>query len=179
VEAFSPTPRIEPEDHRGARGGARVNLKPRADSPDADLPPETVALIKGLRARLTELEARENRSLPRKLFGKGSVVAGLLAIFLISGSAWAYTGFGSGIKDCSRWVIAKKFGSVDRRARFHEWTNGYLTAYSLWVEHGSGPVSRRDSSVGAWAWIDDYCQENPLKSVAAGAEQLILAIKAD
>ena len=54
---------------------------------------------------------------------------------------------------------------------------GYLTAYSQWVERGSGPVSKAESA-GAWAWIDNYCQDNPLDNVAKAATLLIRAIKA-
>ena len=57
------------------------------------------------------------------------------------------------------------------------WVSGYLTAYSLWVEEGSGPVNKSQLA-GAWAWMDNYCQENPLKHVGEAAEQLIYAIKA-
>ena len=52
-----------------------------------------------------------------------------------------------------------------------------MTAYSLWVESGSGPVTESDA-YGGVAWIGNYCQETPLDSVAAAAEQLINAILA-
>ncbi len=38
-----------------------------------------------------------------------------------------------------------------------------MTAYSLWVEANHlGPVTNSDT-MGAWAWIDNYCRDNPLK----------------
>ena len=157
---------------------SRAKLTPQAGLPTVDLPPEWMAAFTEMQDRLAILERRDACGRFGKLFGAGSVVALLLAAFLISGTAWAYTGFGSGIKSCENWVTAKEeHYAVAKRARFHGWTSGYLTAYSLWVEQGTGPVSSRNSSVGAWAWIDTYCHNNPTKSVAAAAEQLILSLK--
>ena len=156
---------------------ARFKLMRTASLPAVDLPPEIMDAIQDIQDRLTVLESRDARSMLGKFFGRGSVTALLLAAFLVSGTAWAYTGFGAGIKTCESWVAAKEDNyAVAKRARFHGWISGYLTAYSLWVEQGSGPVSRRDSSKSAWAWIDNYCKENPNRSVATAAEHLILSL---
>ncbi len=177
MEALSRTPRTETEDDRRAR----AELKPRADLLAMDLPPEAMDAIKDLQARLTKLEARDTRGLLGKLLGKGSVAALLLAVFLISGTAWAqYTAFGAGNKSCSGWVTAEdEHYSVVKRAQFYGWIRGYLTAYSLWVERGSGPVSSRNSSASARAWVANYCRNHPRESVAKTAERMIDAIKAE
>ena len=156
---------------------AQVKLMRKASLPAVDLPPEIVDAIQDMQDRLTVLESRDARSMLGRFFGRGSVTALLLAAFLVSGTAWAYTGFGAGIKTCESWVDAKEeYYAVAKRARFHGWTSGYLTAYSLWVEQGSGPVSSRNSSKSAWAWIDNYCKENPNKTVATAAEHLIQSL---
>ena len=112
-----------------------------------------------------------------KSFGKGSLATLLLAVFLIGGTAWAqYTAFGGGTKSCGLWTEQKNADSI-RRVQFEQWLGGYMTAYSFWVEKGSGPVSDADH-VGAIAWIDNYCEEHPLGNVAWAAEQLIYAIRA-
>jgi len=54
--------------------------------------------------------------------------------------------------------------------------NGYLTAYGFRVEDRSSPLSLIDPK-GALAWIDNYCQENPLKPVAHAAGKLVFAIR--
>ena len=113
------------------------------------------------------------------------LAAVLLAVFLISGTAWAqFTAFGGGRESCGRWTEVKNVApptgqrSTTARLQFEQWLGGYLTAYSQWVEEGSGPVSDGDHD-GAIAWIDTYCQENPLKNVAYAAKQLIHAVRAN
>ncbi len=120
-----------------------------------------------------------------KLFGKGSVAALLLAVFLIGGTAWAqYTAFGVVRESCVRWTQVKNVAppagqqSTTARLQFESWLGGYMTAYSFWVEKGSGAVSD-GTHVGAIAWIDNYCQEHPLERVAEAAKQLIFAIRAE
>ncbi len=101
----------------------------------------------------------------------------LLAVFRISGTVAAdYTSFGQGNQSCGSWTEEKEKNSSGQRY-YHTWITGYMTAYSRWVEDGTGPVTEADNH-GAWAWIDNYCQENPLKKVANAAEQLIYAIEA-
>lgn len=100
----------------------------------------------------------------------------LLAVLLISGTAWAYSGFGVGNESCGRWTEDKKADGPGRWQK-KQWVAGYMTAYSLWVENGSGPVTESDA-YGAVAWIDNYCQETPLDDLADAAEKMIYAIKA-
>ena len=148
-----------------------------ADVPAVVTPAALMGVIQDVQDRLTKLETRDTRGLLGKLFGKGSVAALILAVFLIGGTAWAveYTIFGVGNQSCGGWTAVKEKGPFANQVTFHGWVNGYLTAYSLWVERdllGNSDVA------GARAWIDNYCQKNPLLNVANAAEQLIYAIKA-
>jgi len=156
-----------------------------ADVPAVDPPPDFVALVQDMQSRLTKLESRNTRGLLGRLFGKGSVATVVLVVFLISGIAWAeYRAFGGGRASCGEWTEDKNAAPLAgqraslRRFQLEQWIGGYLTAYSQWVEGGSGPVSDTDNFVGATAWLDNYCQENPLNEVAEAAVQLINAIKA-
>ncbi len=114
---------------------------------------------------------RKPNGLLSRLFGRPAVTGVLLAVILISGTALAYAGFGVGAESCGQ--VTNNEG-VQKGMR--SWVGGYLTAYSLWVEEGSGPVTDGDV-VGPWAWINNYCQENPLETLAEAAEQLIYAIR--
>ena len=139
-------------------------------------------------------DERDTQGLLGRLFGKGSAAALLLAVLLIGGTAWAmqpdeYTIFGAGSQSCGSWTAEKEKGTdtpllsiyhTPLLSIYHAWITGYLTAYSRWVEKGPGPVGKFGipGIPGAWAWIDNYCQENPLEGVAMAAEQLIFAIEA-
>ncbi len=133
--------------------------------------------MKDMKARLTKLESRDTRGLLSKLFGKGTVAL-LLAVFLIGGTAQAfeYQIFGLGTQSCGSWTAAKEEDGWMRIA-YHAWVAGYLTAYSAWEEKGSGPVSDENTVEGALAWVDNYCQVSPLRSVADAAQIVIHAIK--
>ena len=149
-----------------------------ADGANVPAPADLMDVMKDVQARLTKLESRDTRGLLGKLFGKSTVATLLLAVFLISGTAWgAATNFGLGLKSCGLWTAVKE-ESPDMRGELTTWVAGYLTAYSVWVEGDKGgPVTKGDVS-GAVAWIDNYCQEKPLNNVAQAAERLIFAIRA-
>ena len=105
------------------------------------------------------------------------VVALLLAVFLISGTAWAqeYNKIrGLGYASCEDWTNGRLTSARDE---WDQWLYGYLTAYSVWVDKSPGPVSKANND-RPLTWIDLYCQENPLEKVADAAELLIFAIKA-
>ena len=165
---------VDGNGHAQLGGRMMDNMTPReaqADVPSTDPPHELLAAIEDLQARLTKLESRDTRGLLGKLFGRGTAAALLIAVLLISGTASARV-FHVGKTSCAAWT-----GATDwRRLAFHSWVAGYMTAYSRWVEDGGpGPVSKSDLT-GPWAWIDNYCQENPDKSVSQATEKMILAI---
>ena len=118
------------------------------------------------------------------------VMALLLAVFLISGTAWAllpteYIIFGKGTLSCERWTESAKTARAGaRRAQellyeTEAWIFGYLTAYARWVEDGSGPVTNASpTGYDIVPWIDNYCQDHPHDLVFDATENLIDAIKA-
>ena len=127
-----------------------------------------------LNVRLIDLEVRPSF---RRLFGKGTVAALVIAVLLIGGgTAWGYQAFGVGLESCGAWTTAKEEKS-SKQPNYYNWIGGYLTAYNRWVESESGPVSKTKMR-GVAAWIDNYCRDNPLEVVATAAERLIYAIEA-
>ena len=148
----------------------------QADAPSTDPPHELMAVIVDLQARVTKLEARDTSGLLGKLFGKSTVAALLLAM-LISGPVWAqqptpYYIYGAGLKSCGHWLEMEKEDEWPRTV-LKQWLHGYVTAYDRWVGLGN-PVS---DGQGFVAWIDNYCQDNPLEKVGAAAEQLVYELK--
>ena len=83
------------------------------------------------------------------------VAALLLAVFLISGTVWAvevgegqYRIWGSGNSSCGEWTSSKEKSDQGRYWQLSDWMLGYLTAYGLWVEIGTGAVTRTDDFGG-------------------------------
>ena len=132
--------------------------------------------------KLLEVLSRERKRGWWRIFDRSSAAAALLAVFLIGGTAWAqFKAYSAGVESCGFWTKTTNDPSAGTlgspKSSFVQWTGGYLSAYSQWVEEGSGPVSDSDMH-SAVAWIDNYCQENPLEAVGTAAIALIHAIKA-
>jgi len=112
------------------------------------------------------------------------VVALLLAVFLISGTAWAQRErmvlvLAPGQLSCGAWSEAKENGEDTlKRQLFLTWVNGYLTAYSRWGDEGFGVVSSLPDAIGAHSWIDLYCQTDPTEAVADVVQRLIFWLEA-
>jgi len=153
----------------------------RDDTTLDDLRTERDRLLGIIESTTRQLEGmRAKPGFFRRVFGgKASAAALVIAVLLIGGTAWAaqYTIRGAGTKSCGSWTAAKEKDGW-ARVSYHAWVQGYLTAYSLWVEKGSGPVSAETDNDGALAWVDKYCQANPLNDVADAAQIVITAIKA-
>ncbi len=103
------------------------------------------------------------------------VIALLLSVLLISGTAWATFGFGSGNISCGQWIESKEADGPLHKTR-EQWVLGYLSAYSRWVDKSD--VVKTNDGYGATVWIDNFCQDNPFKYMSEAAEQLIYALEA-
>ena len=115
---------------------------------------------------------RDTRGLLGKLFGKGTVAALLLAVFLISGTAWAveYTIFGPGAGSCGTWTAAKEEDTYARRV-FRSWALGYITAYNYQAPDTYDVRGQTDTS-GILLWLENYCKQTPLTDFAQAMELL-------
>jgi len=88
-----------------------------------------------------------------------------VAVLMMTETAVAqptYTSIGS---SCGTWIAMRR----DRRALGGEqWVLGFLSGVGfLGVADGWNLLKGVDAN-GVWAWIDNYCQANPLKDLAAG-----------
>jgi hypothetical protein len=61
-------------------------------------------------------------------------------------------------------------GSINRG-----WVIGYLTGFNAYGR-GSGNVSLGTDAEGLFAWITNYCQQYPLKTLENAAEALIIEL---
>src|SRR5262245_5524814 len=82
---------------------------------------------------------------------------------------------GAGRLSCGSWleIRAKRDNRMDVRfIQLREWIDGYLTAYNVHV-HPNGNVSAPTDPEGMYAWLDNYCQQNPTVITMAAVEALI------
>ncbi len=155
-----------------------VNIRHEAADITTAIEDDLLALVRDMQDRLTKLESRDKQGLLGKLFGRGSAAAVLLAVFLISGTAWAeYSVRGLGIDSCARWTNSMKHDFA-KFEHMLSWVNGYVTAYSLFVEDGVGPVTESDLG-DAFISIDKYCLDNPSKIIASAAEHFVYELRVE
>lgn len=101
--------------------------------------------------------------------------AAFLVAFVVAAPTPAlagYKGYGIGMKSCGAWQQERKSGSGDWY-QMGQWVLGYVTAYGYY-----GTYDLRDVDAQAmFAWIDNYCQQNPLEDIEAAAQKLIDTLK--
>lgn len=83
-----------------------------------------------------------------------------------------YKGYGVGMKSCGAWLQERKSGTGDWY-QMGQWVLGYVTAYGYYGTHDLKDVDSHAMS----AWIDNYCQQNPLEDIETAARKLIDTLK--
>ncbi len=97
----------------------------------------------------------------------------LVVLSILTSSAFANDAIiGAGATTCGKWVKNRKTD-----AYYHQlnWVLGYISAYNNYVNTDSseyGVIGNADSDSIA-AWMDNYCQKNPLDTIAKGSVELI------
>lgn len=109
-----------------------------------------------------------------------AVVAGL-AIWLAYPSSTLAAGaglrvLGFGTQSCGSWTANRH--STALVSQMTEvatlgWVEGYLTAFQQALPRISPAIHESDSA-GIEAWVDNYCGEHPLDSIAKAAEALVI-----
>jgi len=78
--------------------------------------------------------------------------------------------FGVGGDSCGAWINARAKSDA---ARHGSWVLGYISALNVW---GKDALKNLDAA-GIYHWLDTYCQENPLGTVATAAGKLVREIR--
>ncbi len=93
------------------------------------------------------------------------IVTILLATCHLGQPALAKTLFGGA--DCGQWLN-------DKRSTDKTWALGYIsglnTMYS--ATRGEDPLNKVNSAEQIYVWLDNYCKNNPLETVARGGINL-------
>ena len=77
-----------------------------------------------------------------------------------------------GIPDCGQWVNSK---NETRKA----WLLGYMSGLSVMHELNDSkddPLKKINSAQQIFLWMDNYCQNNPLKDVSDGGGALFIEL---
>jgi hypothetical protein len=97
----------------------------------------------------------------------------VLTFILTANEAAGYNRIGAGTASCGTWTAFRREGSMSVRAlSVEQWVLGFIDG----ITEASGGSLDPFSGVGAenvWEWIDNYCQANPLKSVADAGSAFI------
>lgn len=98
-----------------------------------------------------------------------SVIVALLWLGVAS-QANAYTVYGQGTATCGTWIAERERGGYKD---MEYWVLGYITAAGYYETNKLKKSDRQ----ALRAWIDNYCQKNPLSQLVDGAQGLVRALK--
>ena len=90
-----------------------------------------------------------------------------------------YTVLGAGGDSCGRWLELRRSTDPANGLRSTievEWVEGYISAYNLYVWNFTDVGAGTDVDA-LKAWIDSYCQANPLERVHGAAQELIKTLR--
>ncbi len=85
---------------------------------------------------------------------------------------------GVGQQSCEVWSDERQTAlATGTLAWYHEqWVLGYITAFNRWV-HDDSDVAVNLSDDKLFAWLDQYCAENPQQILSVAAEALISELR--
>ncbi|WP_271590754.1 hypothetical protein [Bradyrhizobium sp. CCBAU 53415] len=109
----------------------------------------------------------------RCFFGLASPIAGLLALgsMVWADSVRAAEGkitYGAGMVSCAEWQQSRSKDNKSAELQLQAWLDGFFSAYNL-VSDEPDFLAPKPQSVAYYAWIDNYCAQNPLNPVVQAA----------
>ena len=110
----------------------------------------------------------------------GRAVALLLVLLCASSPVHAgnqYAVLGAGSRPCGSWLRARSEAAPDS-AVLQSWVLGYITSVNANVLTITPDVAAGMNPDGLFSWIDNYCAEHPLDSVARAAGGLLDYLRA-
>jgi hypothetical protein len=78
---------------------------------------------------------------------------------------------GTGTASCGSWTALRREGQASLP---EQWILGFLSGvgYARVVEYGQDPLNGIDANA-VWAWVDNYCQANPLDHLAGAGTAFV------
>lgn len=96
----------------------------------------------------------------------------LVVMFLSCASHAQYLTFGMGVMSCGEFLQARKDDSLDA-SLMSIWLGGYLTRFS----RDDGVESLSTDMPSMLQWIQNYCEDNPLRNIAYAAARLTVYLE--
>jgi len=101
---------------------------------------------------------------------------------IISSQSWAidqnriYKVLGYGDESCGTWLESRsEKGNKYLELAMNGWVLGYLSGFNLQVPGKADWTNGVDNN-GLFKWIDNYCSQNPLKSLSDAVETLFVQL---
>jgi hypothetical protein len=107
------------------------------------------------------------------LLRKLAIIAALTAIPFSQADSRTPTIIGFGTASCGEWTSARA-ATDPKTVILMSWVGGYLSAYNvIGIVRGKfDNITGGVDGEGLWAWIDNYCSQNPLDSLAFATTSL-------
>lgn len=108
------------------------------------------------------------------------VAAGLLSVLLLSGAVLTTQptaaqeqvgGYGVGLNTCGTYVENRRVPDKFYDLAVASWFYGFASGYNFYLGKPQAKGTINQNSV--LVYLDKYCRENPLASVAVGADELV------
>jgi hypothetical protein len=101
------------------------------------------------------------------------ILWGLAIVSALMGSASAEnkTVYGAGMITCAEWQQYRSSGNKPGSYQAQAWIDGYLSGSN---SSGNGPdfIAPKPTDIAYYAWIDNYCAQNPLNQLMVAAFRL-------
>ena len=95
------------------------------------------------------------------------IVLGFAIASTLATGAFAQTRmvYGAGMVSCGEWQQYRSSGDKPNSYQAQAWIDGFLSGYN---SAGEGPdfLTPKPSSIAYYAWVDNYCRERPLDTLA-------------
>ena len=99
-----------------------------------------------------------------------AAIATAAAMVMPARSAYQPTVIGAGGNSCGTWTNEK---NTPLRLEDEAWVVGYFSAVNRYAMGSDGFLTRTTDGRGLIAWMDNYCEANPLNQIEAGAAALV------
>jgi hypothetical protein len=84
--------------------------------------------------------------------------------------------YDAGQRSCGFWLevrAAREKPQDFRFVQFREWLSGFISAYNYNTHSGTIDVAAGTDREGMYAWLDDFCRNNPTSPFIGAAIKLI------